>query len=178
MSTGFLNAEIDYLYKSLFKKNNPFRRNKPMPKKKEVKLPEKLSACILLALKDLEKTEKDKRYYIDFDNDFHTPNGKCVVCFAGSVMAQTLKVPIEDEVGPANFSNHNANRLRALDAIRSGNIDLAFSTIKKRLPFGLAWDLSVTFYGSGANRASILRNNNAFKQQMKTFAGVLKKFGE
>jgi hypothetical protein len=91
--------------------------------------PEKLSDLIELALGDLEKVEKDERYRVDMEA-WHTPlNGKCRVCLAGSVIAQTFLTPVDkytlgtrSEVGQEwsdAFDALNAVRLNDRSAIRA-----------------------------------------------------------
>ena len=53
-------------------------------------LPDKLSDCLELALGDLEKCERSKRYRIDMI-EWHNPVAEtCYVCLAGSVIARAL----------------------------------------------------------------------------------------
>lgn len=65
--------------------------------------PEKHSKLILLAVKDLEKCEEDKRYIINL-SEWHTPNSRCAVCFAGAVMAKTLKKSRDTYAAPSDFT--------------------------------------------------------------------------
>lgn len=108
-------------------------------KPKEVKLPTLLSDCITLALTDLEKVEKSRKYTVNM-SVFHEPSGgewhdkKCSVCFAGSVIANTLGADISKSLEPADFNKHNENRLYALDSLRMGWIDTAFEYLGKKKP--------------------------------------------
>ena len=94
--------------------------------KKQIKLPEKLSDCIKLALKDEEKAFNSPLYKINMDVFHRKLNGDdiCSVCFAGAVMAGTLEQPTV-ELDPCNFDEHTQNRLNALDYIRRGEISTA-----------------------------------------------------
>jgi hypothetical protein len=58
-------------------------------------LPDKPSALLAVALADLEKAERSRRYKIDMGT-WHNPSANektCSVCLAGSIMAFSLKVP-------------------------------------------------------------------------------------
>ena len=90
------------------------------------KLPDQPSALIRAALADLQKCIDDPIYKIDMKT-WHKPvdNGKhCSVCLAGSVLAQTFKVPPSESI-PAirHFVDCNElDKLEALDYFRTGNI--------------------------------------------------------
>lgn len=86
--------------------------------------PDKPSELILLALKDLESVEKSKKYVVHMGH-WHLPDeGKCYVCFAGAVMAGTLK--LSDKVNydlhflPGKYNGWKT-ALRALDFLRGSN---------------------------------------------------------
>ena len=101
---------------------------------------------IRLAIADLEKTEKDPRYVIDM-GEWHAPqnDGVCAVCLAGSVMAQTLKAPINDFLEPYD-DRSNWHQYEALDWFRSGAIEEAFRVLGLKVPEGLE-DFDETQYG-------------------------------
>ena len=104
-------------------------------------LPDKPSALIRLALEDMAKCEEDPDYEVEM-SCFHLPNQDCVpdnpatmqikpvkrclVCLAGSVMAQTLGAADTEWLHPADFRDKDGfhptteNRLQALDAFRVG----------------------------------------------------------
>ena len=101
-------------------------------------LPSKPSALIRVALADLQKCEKDKRYGIDM-GDWHQPHAKlcCVVCLAGSVMAQSLGAQIGESRTPDDWSNTVARQLFALDDFRQGDVSdglevLGFSSERRK----------------------------------------------
>jgi len=117
----------------------------PKAKKKTVRraapkrgeLPHVMSELITIALKDLKKAEKTKGYVVDM-SDWHsqdelecrTSGGGdlirtekvCSVCFAGSVMAFSLKVKKDAHVEPNKFGTHNANAFYALNNLREGDV--------------------------------------------------------
>lgn len=93
-------------------------------KKQPIKLPDKPSALIRLALRDLEKCERSKKFTIDMSTWFE-PNGTCRVCLAGSVMAQSLKcstahelVPCMTDIGDRDL----CDKLDALNEFRCGAV--------------------------------------------------------
>lgn len=88
-------------------------------------LPDKPSELLAVALRDLEKCEKDPRFEIDMNVWCErTGTGHCAVCLAGSVMMQSLNgmpgpVPVPD------LELITDRKLRALDHMRSGHIQSA-----------------------------------------------------
>jgi hypothetical protein len=102
------------------------------------KLPKKLSACVKLALEDLAKVERSKRYEVHMGY-FHEPdtfefgNDKCVVCFAGAVMAKSLGTSPDRCVVPDSFDDYNQVRLKALDELRSGDVEYALGYMGIRI---------------------------------------------
>lgn len=115
----------------------------------ENKLPRKLSDLLELALNDLEKAENSKTHAVSMDV-WYKPHkgGKCLVCLAGSVMAFSLGVKVDesisttDSVGwcPLNFAkfslsdksfytNQDADALSALNALRTGQVSSAAEMI-------------------------------------------------
>lgn len=99
-------------------------------------LPKKMSKLIDIGLRDLRATEKMNNFIIDMDTYFHPTKLECrideydkviktepacVVCFAGSVMAQTLKAPITGrDLDPVDFDG-NSRQLEALNGLRCGS---------------------------------------------------------
>lgn len=106
-------------------------------------LPNTLHELIVLAVKDMKLTEKDKKYYILMSTWHQSPNSftvqsqineldqprlkkaECVVCMAGCVMAQTLGVRLLDYATPAVFGDSRKRKLVALDSVRDYNIQAA-----------------------------------------------------
>ncbi len=94
---------------------------------KTIKLPEKPSELIRLALHDLKLTEKDPRYQVDMGS-WHQRNsmsGKCEVCFAGAVLAKSIKLKPYVDYRVIDFDEVNGSKLAALDAFRKGLIEYA-----------------------------------------------------
>ena len=87
-------------------------------------LPDKPSELIRVALADLRKCEKDKRYGVDM-GDWHSPDGsRCYVCLAGAVMAKTLGAPIGESKSAGSYGSAPlvSDRLCALDDFRRGEV--------------------------------------------------------
>ena len=103
-------------------------------------LPNTLHELIVLAVKDMKLTEKDKRYYINMLlwhgstkskqvdtvrymlDEKKLKKSECIVCMAGCVMAQTLGARIDEELSPLRFNSIDRIKLHALDCIRDYNI--------------------------------------------------------
>lgn len=99
-----------------------------MSKSTKAKLPEEPSALIRLALADLKKVERDKAHYVVNMNMYHEPDDfqyrkrKCTVCFAGAVMAGTLRASPGWSLDPSDFDTDTKKKLIALDYFRSGRV--------------------------------------------------------
>lgn len=130
-------------------KERPVREPKLLPYKK---LPDKPSALIRLALRDLEKTERSRSYKVAM-HTWHESNGHCTVCFAGAVMAQTLNIPKNMDMDPSTlcggiwygdcgvmqFKNKSQRvdlerKLLALNNLRQGDVESAYATLHRRYP--------------------------------------------
>ena len=96
------------------------------------RLPDKPSELLILAMEDIERVEADPRYKIDMGS-WHEPNGKCKVCAAGSVMAKTLKLPInvnsdyegchvETNEQNVDFDSDTERKLAAINSFRCGDM--------------------------------------------------------
>ena len=86
--------------------------------------PKKPSKLVRMALDDLGKVEKLKRYKVDM-GDWHDLQWKkkyCNVCFAGCIMAQRFKVSYKEDASPIDFSKSWKAAFRALDYFRQGDL--------------------------------------------------------
>lgn len=102
--------------------------------KKKTKLPDKLSDLIRIAVADAKKIEKDSKYIFNmstwhqpqsnYDDVSHTfvTTGKCEVCFAGSIIACTLKAKPNQTVDTSDFDEDTDRKLELIDQIRTGSI--------------------------------------------------------
>ena len=102
----------------------------------KINLPDKLSDCIKVALNDEQIVFDSPLYQINMEDNYHKYNFKknntyCEVCFAGAVMASTLKQPATLDLFPGYFNDHNFYRLIALDYVRTGRIEDALDAIEQ-----------------------------------------------
>lgn len=96
--------------------------------KYEVKnpLPEKFSAAIRLAIRDMQALAKSSKYKIDmnFWHEVIPSENRCHVCMAGAVLTRNFHVKRHEDV-----LNHDIfdtdQRLKAFDFLRSGLVSLA-----------------------------------------------------
>lgn len=88
-----------------------------------IKLPEKASDLIELALRDLRKVEQEGDKYVVDMGGWHEPKleHRCSVCWAGAVMAGTLGANPAEYVMPSDYGEWNRSRLHALDCFRKGD---------------------------------------------------------
>lgn len=90
-----------------------------------------LSGVLEVAMLDLKKVLRGKKYLVDFDN-WHQPDpelGVCRVCLAGAVIAKTFKAQAKQAVQLNDFSDGERTRLAALDEVRRGEIKYAISMV-------------------------------------------------
>lgn len=140
-----------------------------MPTASEKPLPNKPSALILLALKDLAKIERSKKYRVNMQH-WHDPNGKCKVCFAGSVMAKTLGVIPESYARPSQFDYTTANKLFALNSFRIGELSNGLSEMNIRHPKTLPVYVEISNYDPKSSKSRA-----AFRQDMRGLVKLLRK---
>jgi len=137
----------------------------------KVKLPDKPSDLILLAINDLKAVEQSEKYVIDMST-FHDPdyavNGKCAVCFAGSVMAKSLKCVPTKAYDPARFDDKTMKQLYALDSFRQGDIASGFDYLGIHLPDLVRSEIEVQDYDD---------DRELFKEQLTKLAKDLKALG-
>lgn len=107
--------------------------------KAKVQLPGKLSELIRVAINDAYSL--DRGIYDPHASYYHTglltedriwdlslKTNRCHVCFAGAVLAGTLKVPLHLDSGPA-YCPHHSLKLNALDAARVGMYSQALDNL-------------------------------------------------
>lgn len=108
--------------------------------KSKVKLPEKMSDLIELAVNDAKACEKDPRYELNMSVP-HTPIDQCLiegeaiceVCLAGSIIAKTMGANPKKMVYLDNFDKRTSDKLSAVDSFRAGEIELAFEQLGTKL---------------------------------------------
>ncbi len=102
-----------------------------------VKLPNKLSELLRLAVRDAQAVEANPLYRLDMavyhepianeDEETGERTEYCAVCMAGAVMANTLGADPDCETGPSEFGE--TEQLYAIDNLRSGDLDDAFASL-------------------------------------------------
>lgn len=94
-------------------------------KEEQATLPDTLWELAQVALKDLIETEKmQDRYEIDMSEWYQT-NGKCSLCMAGAVAAQTLGAGDRGKNSLFNMFPHLSEKFSAIDDLRLGCIRAA-----------------------------------------------------
>ena len=109
-----------------------------------MKLPDKPSELIRLALADLALCAADPNYRIDM-GEWHKPeHGVCQVCLAGAVMAKSLNASRAVELYSNDFPE-NRRKITALNDLRQGDVFRAFDEI----------DLDLSSWGHNAPERDI-----------------------
>lgn len=143
------------------------------------KLPDKPSKLIELALRDLVFIEKNKNYVVKMGS-WHQPkyaDDRCAVCFAGAVMARTLKVKKTEDTSPFYFNFKTADKLLALNDFSNGNIT------KGLIKLGLFELVEVVIFAESHPTGVIVKvahyedSPEQFKSDMNKIAKTFKKLG-
>lgn len=132
------------------------------------KLPDKASDLLELALNDLEACEQDKENYQVTMSQWHTGEDICRVCLAGSVIAKSLNIPKWLKTNPDKFDRGIRRKLKALDALRLGDIESALYLLKGSFPeymvetfyMPLYCESALLFKSNLRNIIEYLRENN------------------
>lgn len=137
-------------------------------------LPGSLSGLIVTALQDLAKVEKKrKQYIVEMPYTFHeVENKKCVVCFAGAVMACSLGANPEQTVNPFDFGTKIQGKLYALDNLRIGDTVGAWGQIHPGTP------VPPKLYELARKITPYAKDKRAFKKEMTKLAHDLKAIGQ
>lgn len=130
-------------------------------------LPDKPSALIRLALADLVKCERSKKYRIDMEF-WHMPNSQCAVCLAGAVIAKTLGADSGRYVGPSDFLNDTYRKLCALNAFRTGSCRAGFEYLRRSVIRGRSFYRDIVDYEDDPKE---------FKRDMRKLAADLEEAG-
>ncbi len=150
-----------------------------------VRLPEKISDLINMAIDDIEAIEKMENYVIDMGTWHETTKfddgvEKCAVCMAGAVMVNTLKANYDQTIFPLSYAGNDpytAQRLMALNSFRIGDLEGGWNDIHENedgdndcvWPDGLEEDVEVDQYDV---------NPELFKEQMRNIAKMFADVGE
>jgi hypothetical protein len=150
---------------------------------KKTKLPNKPSALIRVAVEDLKQVERHKRLYkvdmdiyhcplsyFDDENNESIPDPKkpCYVCFAGSVIAKTLKADRTQELNPEDFDSDTYKKLEALNLFRIGMIEKGLYKMDLEQPKYVAKEAKVVDYEDDPKE---------FKKEMLALANTLEGAG-
>ncbi len=146
------------------------------------------SALLALALDDLIKVERSKRYMVRMGLAWHQPmiygsKAVCSVCMAGVVMAKTLKVDWREDARPEDFTDATDCLLDALDEARDFHwraFFLAVNNARDWLDEGplppfidaieeLGWEVPADRYSSGTK--------GRFKRAMRKAIRIMQKHG-
>jgi len=98
--------------------------------KAEIKAPKKLSDAMQMALADEMKAHKSPLHRVVM-NDWHEPmiDGKCEVCFAGALMAFSLKHDVNETFQEMTFGDGWHGVFSALDDVRRGWVEMALQSM-------------------------------------------------
>lgn len=157
--------------------------------KNKSQLPDKPSELLIVALADLEKCERSKKFHIEMaywfmknDND-----GICEVCLAGAVMAQSCPLPGMYQEGalfePQDYPEAVEKKLKALNYLRIGNIDDAFNLLSIRRPKALPVQMvAESDYDAQTHYTEVLHTLSQFdrkqwKLHMLDLVGILQAEG-
>lgn len=102
----------------------------------ETELPNSLPDLIDVAAADMEKVMADPRYKLNMGtwHEGRSFERACVVCLAGSVMACTLKVPVDHTAWLTDFSYDVSRKLSAINDVRLGYIYDAYRNLGQPPP--------------------------------------------
>lgn len=142
--------------------------------KKTIKLPDTPSQLLKLALTDLKKCERSKKFKINMNDYWYYQNkNTCFVCLAGAVMVKSLNIPTtyEGNITPFSlmFDENIRRKLRAINSFRCGDIVMAYSHFNRKMPDILPKEFLIRDY---------YLNTREFKKDIQFLISELKKIGE
>lgn len=119
-------------------------------------LPDHPGDLLRLAVLDLAAARANTTEYgIDMsiwmtrDEAWGSKDGKCMVCFAGSVMAGSLRTHVKNgcSAGPRRFREPDTTgKLLALNSFREGFISSTFRDLGQPLPPGICKEMNIVPY--------------------------------
>ena len=160
----------------------------------EANLPDKLSDVILLALEDLRKVERSKKYNVNMGN-WHDPNGACSVCFAGALISQSDEATPEKHLEPDDFEPEDEIKFYALNHLRCYEFEDMLDVIGGSFcnnqetailaalyyQFDIIKEDNIASWGFGFRQTDHLpeyhHHKAGFKQNMETVAAILQEHG-
>lgn len=133
-------------------------------------LPDRPSALIRVALADLERTLLNPAYRFIFSNwHWPLPNGRCNICLAGGVIAQSAGMGPDLQANWSGCSINTHGKLLALSSFAAGDIAAGlYMTIGK---------LRYLTFGSWPKRGHHINDLNVLKDELDTLAADLEAAG-
>ena len=101
------------------------------------------------AIHDLELQEKLKGVKINMDHWHISYDGVCSQCLGGSVMSRRLGADTDARADPFDYPEDVADRLRALDDLRTGEIGFAYRKLKLERPDTFPARVPIPRYADG-----------------------------
>lgn len=140
----------------------------------EIKLPDKMSELLRVAVDDLEKIEADPNYRINMAQ-WHSPSGAyCEVCLAGATLA-TRGIPSDVEIDPSipiqSLEGRKVyDKLCAINSLRTGSVKTAaeYMGITDTARLNNITHVAMTRYEHGPEN---------FKRELRDLANDLEKYG-
>lgn len=140
--------------------------------------PKKLSTAMRLALHDLALVERSKKYKVNMGvwhtssplPGFNSDRKYCHVCFAGSIMAKTLKANPEDELQGVEFGQEWSDVFDALNSARKGFVSDALYDMNR--------DGGKFYENQNFNVESYAQNPKKWRKDMWKIVRELEKVGE
>jgi len=145
---------------------------------------DKLHVILKIALNDIKKVEKSKKFQIHmgtwFSPSYDDGKTKCMVCAAGAVMAMTFKAPKENCHGPDDFYRDDQlkQKFNALDSLRSGQILSAWEDVHgsdETFPGTAARQFPTHYYYSPEDKDGEPDGNARFWETMNALLAYLQK---
>lgn len=139
-----------------------------------MKLPDKPSELIRLALRDLEKVEQTPGYVVDmaswhvYQHNMDYGCTACCVCFAGAVIAMESGISLHKGLNPWMFEQSIADKLCTLDDFREGDLRTGLRGMGLEVPAGVPCRVQVVQYR---------HSPSAFKSCMKAIADLFEGAG-
>ncbi len=137
-------------------------------------LPDKPSEFLTIALRDMGKVRKTKRYILDMGtwHEPHTDPKQCSVCMAGATMAFSLGAEPYEDLLPDDFCPETSDRLSAINFFRAREISIAFEEISIEISDENIRTLHGTWH------RSMKRPENNFRESAKHWRIFIKKLKE
>lgn len=138
-------------------------------------LPRKLSDLMVLALEDLSRAEKSKRFDVQMNTWACCDDNVCTVCFAGSVMVNVPAVRKSPSLPWVPSMLPQPGKYYALNCVRGGSVSQALAELKgvsqRRL------DAYLGKYPCYEGVVSYHEDRKQWKKDMRRIIKQLREFG-